>query len=174
MAERSIPTVNVAALEIDRALLNLDPQETPAPPPPLPALDAQLSQLQALLATFTSQGVLQQRPDGSFRVAGAPTSVARLATGSDCRCPQCTSYNQLHWVCIGCGTTYAHFGSVKPIPWAGETQLGEGGRAGLAFRVCSQACLRETRQALQQTRPQPGSIDEIPVAGGDVYEGLGL
>lgn len=140
--------------------------EAPAPFDPR----ASVAQLSELMQMYERQGLIHQRPDGSYVVPGAanPQQEAVAERGSACDCLACSPHDQRHWRCVICLTQYEWAIQRPRASWP----MGRTGYNGmLLFAVDSDACAREflARQKGRDTVAGGfGGVDRpVPVAGGD-------
>jgi hypothetical protein len=145
---------------------------TVAEPAPQPFdVQGSLNQLLTIMQQYRDAGLIQQLPDGSFRLPGQQDALwqQRLAQGSECHCRACTPHNQRHWICMICNSIH-EWVLVQDKPITMQTRLTAGGVTGYVHNVCSNACALEYRRRLGQgsgTVMVPGEDRAVPVAGGD-------
>ncbi len=131
---------------------------------------AATQQLADLMRMYLAQGLIHQRPDGSFILPGQSNPVQEhvLQIGSLCQCPLCSEHNQLHWRCVIC--LQVHEWSTNPPGQDKQFPRGQVGRGGMRlYAVDSDSCKREylQRQGGMGGVTVPGMARTIPVAGGD-------
>ena len=164
--------------QVNDLTTDLDSFMAPRQPEPYSASPGNLAELQRLLENFVQDGALRQQADGSYTMAHhvdpRQERVDRL--GSDCDCPRCTPYNQLHWWCAGCLQGPYEWSIVQP-KGAPITILGQHGVSeSKKWEFCTPDCGQKyrTRQALRHpdrlvvhTGGGAGNVNDLPVAGGD-------
>jgi len=168
------PSAPVPEMPVDLDQLAVDLGQGPPPSAAVrPVLDLssfpdKLAELTAILQDFARVGVVERRADGSFMPAGMqdPRAAQIAAQGSECRCPQCHTWDQRHWYCAGPGCYSGPHEWVIDGPKAEPHYvLGERGQGGVAYHFCHAQCRVNFLNELHaRRRVPPAELEGIPYA----------